>query len=329
MAYTAIDDPEAYFQVVTWTGNATDDRSITLPGDTDMQPDFVWYKERSSTSAHKLYDAVRTATKELESNSTAAESTNADALQAFETDGFQVGTHGSVNEDTETYVAWNWKESATAGFDIVSHTGTGSARTQAHSLSAVPHVYITKRRSNTGNWYVYHQANGNTHRLRMDETAAAADEAEAFNDTSPTSSVFSLGTSVDVNGNLETYITYAFAPKQGYSKFGSYTGNGNADGTFVYTGFRPAYVMIKQSSTSGEGWHIFDNKREGYNVDNDPLVANTSNAEGTSDMIDLLSNGFKSRTTSEANNESGETYIYMAFAEAPFVNSNGVPCNAR
>ena len=328
MAYTAIDDPEAYFQVVTWTGNATDDRTITLPADTDMQPDMVWAKERSSTSGHIIVDAVRGATKFIQSHNTTAEDTGADIVQSFETDGFEIGTHGAINEDTETYVAWCWKESATAGFDIVSHTGTGSARTQAHSLSAVPHVYITKRRSNTGNWYVYHQANGNTHRLRMDETSVAVDEAEAFNDTSPTSSVFSLGTSVDVNGSSETYITYAFAPVQGFSKFGSYTGNGSADGTFVYTGFRPAWVIVK-STASGAGWNIHDAKRDTYNEMNKQLYANSNAADGSSRPIDFLSNGFKQRGTTSDVNNSGDTFFYTAFAEAPFVNSNGVPCNAR
>jgi hypothetical protein len=333
MAYTTIDDPTQYFNTVIWTGTSDATTAVTGVG---HQPDFVWVKNRDVADDHTLHDPVRGGTKTLFSNSTGTEGTNAESIKSFDADGFTTGNHrGTGGNDGNTMVAWCWKESAVSGMDIVSYTGNATDDTDiSHSLSAVPHVIIIKNRDQGSgyNWRVYHHKNTSapeTDRLNLNDTNATHDDASYWSDEAPTSSVFTLGTDSSLNGNTEGHVAYLWTEKQGYSKFGSYTGNGDADGTFVYTGFRPAYVMIKQSSTSGEGWHIFDNKREGYNVDNDPLVANTSNAEGTSDMIDLLSNGFKSRTTSEANNESGETYIYMAFAEAPFVNSNGVPCNAR
>jgi len=334
MAYTTIDNPELYFQVKTYSGDSSG-QAITLDGEEDMAPNLVWLKRRDASAGGKINDTVRGVNKQLVTNNTNPEGTDTNQLTAFGSNGFTVSDNTDVSTDGGTYVAWCWKETATAGFDIVTYTGNATDDTDiSHSLSAVPHVIIIKNRDQGSgyNWRVYHHKNTSapeTDRLNLNDTNATHDDASYWSDEAPTSSVFTLGTDSSLNGNTEGHVAYLWTEKQGYSKFGSYTGNGDADGTFVYTGFRPAYVMIKQSSTSGEGWHIFDNKREGYNVDNDPLVANTSNAEGTSDMIDLLSNGFKSRTTSEANNESGETYIYMAFAEAPFVNSNGVPCNAR
>ena len=349
--YTSIDNPELYFQVKTYTGNGST-QSITLDGDENMQPDFVWIKERDDTSNHNLYDSVRGVQKYIYSNETTEELSGTNSLTAFNSDGFSIGNGTFINQSSQGYVAWCWKAgtsftndasatsigsidssgsaSDTAGFSIVSYTGTGTAGTIKHGLSSAPLITCIKQTSSggtgSGAWnFITYQIDGTSDELTLNGTGAKADRSI----TAPTTSVFSVDTSDERNDSSQTYICYTFAEKQGFSKFGTYTGNGNADGTFVYTGFRPAYVMIKQSSTSGEGWHIFDNKREGYNVDNDPLVANTNGAEGTSDMIDLLSNGFKLRTTSEAVNESGETYIYMAFAEAPFVNSNGVPCNAR
>jgi len=356
MAYTAIDDPEAYFQVVTWTGNATDDRTITLPGDTDMQPDLVWAKERSSTSGHIIVDAVRGATNFIQSHNTTAEDTNVDIVQSFETDGFEIGTHGAINEDTETYVAWCWKAgtsvsgdttgsgtaktytgsvNTTSGISIINFVGNGTGgHTIPHHLGVAPRMILVKNRaSGSTSWQTYHyglDSGAGTNEIFLDLTNATNGSAGAWNNTVATSTVVTKGDGSYGNEDDSNHIMYSFADVQGYSKVGgSYVGNGNSSGSTIWCGFSPAWVMIKQSSKAGEGWHIFDNKREGYNVDNDPLVANSSNAEGTSDMIDLLSNGFKLRTTSEAVNESGETYIYMAFAEAPFVNSNGVPCNAR
>jgi len=329
--YTTIDNPELYFQTKLYTGTGSA-ASITLDGDEDMQPDLVWFKKRSSTESHYVYDAVRGVTKEIYANANAEESTDANSLTGFNSDGFSIGNANQLSENTETMVAWCWKESATAGFDIVSYTGSGSARTISHSLSAVPKMFIIKNRSASSGdrgWGVYHVSNGNTHFLELNLNAAKDESSGLFNDTTPTSSVFSVGDDDQTNKNTDTFIAYLFAEKQGFSKFGSYTGNGNADGTFVFCGFRPAYVMIKNSTSGSSHWVIADNKREGYNVDNDPLYPNLNAAEGTTDFMDILSNGFKLRTTGVDFNASGDTYIYMAFAEAPFVNSKGVPCNAR
>ena len=334
MAYTTIDNPELYFQCKLWTGNATA-RSITLDGDENMQPDFVWIKRRNSSRNHALLDSVRGGSKQLKSNSTDAEGTDAQLITSFDSDGFSIGTSNDCNSNTDTYVAWCWKESADAGFDIVSYTGNNTVRTISHNLSAVPKLMIFKERSEAGNWVVYHGANTSapaTDLVLLNLTNATADDDSAWNDTAPTSSVFTLGDGDgggDNNKNTITMIGYIFAEKQGFSKFGSYTGNGNADGAYVHLGFRPAWLLLKQSSASGENWLVFDNKRLGYNVDNNSFNASADSAEATGDYLDLLSNGFKIRSTNSVINGSGSTYIYMAFAEAPFVNSNGVPANAR
>jgi hypothetical protein len=332
--YTAIDDPELYFQTKLYTGTGSA-ASITLDGDEDMQPDLVWFKKRSSTESHYVYDAVRGVTKEIYANSTAAEDTDANSLTGFNSDGFSIGNANQLSENTETMVAWCWKESATAGFDIVSYTGNGSARTISHSLSAVPKMYIIKNLGEADSWQVYHAGNTSapeTDFLQLNETGATTDSAARFNDTAPTSSVFSVGDHVTVNKNTINYIAYAFASKQGFSKFGSYTGNGNADGTFINTGFRPALVIAKRTDSTAN-WYMMTAKISdsgGGNPLDRPLFANDSQAENDGDNnVDLLSNGFKIRGSGSAQNGDGATYIYMAFAEQPFVNSNGVPCNAR
>jgi len=335
--YTTIDNPELYFQVKAYTGTDASPQAFTLDGDENMQPDLVWIKNRGYANKNVLFDSVRGVNKSLTSDSTAAEvDQNSDGgyVSAFGSDGFTL-TEGSssdndTNDDRYTYVAWCWKESATAGFDIVIRTGNGSAGTVSHNLSAVPRFIMTKCRSAVEQWIVQHGSLGATKHLILDSTAAESTAGNRWNDTTPTTSVYSIGTDADVNGNTETFVDYVFAEKQGFSKFGSYTGNGNANGTFIYTGFRPAWVMIK-SSSSTESWVIFDNKREGYNPQNDFLRADTTGVEAnTTADIDLLSNGFKNTSAGSGHdNDSGQTYIYAAFAEAPFVNSNGVPCNAR
>ena len=333
--YTAIDDPEAYFQAKIYTGNGTAIGSgglaLTFDGDTDMSPDMVWIKGRSTTYSHQLYDTVRGVTKRVLPDLSTAEETDTEALTAFGSDGFTLGSNAGVNTSSGTHVAWCWNESATAGFDIVGYTGTGSAKTESHSLSAIPHLMMVKNRDNdpVENWCVYHQYNTSapqTDLLILNTTASTEDASNRWNDTAPTSSVFTVGTNNEVNKDGDAIIAYLWTEKQGFSKFGSYEGNGVANGTFVNTGFRPALVITK-SFDSTSSWHIFDNKREGYNVDNDPLVAEVTDAEATTDMIDILSNGFKCRIATDPN--VAESYVYMAFAEAPFVNSNGVPCNAR
>ena len=341
MAYTTIDDPEAYFQIVLYTGNGSADHAITLPGDTDMQPDLVWIKNRDATDAHCVFDSVRGATKVI-TIPTAAEATDADTLDTFTSDGFQVDADVKVNTNAEDYVAWCWKESATAGFDIVSYTGDGViGTTVAHSLSAKPEFIITKARAGTNannEWYTWHvglAANKNINLSRA--LAEFTDPGEGLINTTQNTSTFGFYSSdssgvINVNEDSTTFIAYLFAPKQGFSKFGSYVGNSNADGAFIYLGFRPAFIMIKR--TNGTQWWIMkDNKRDGVgggNVNTYLLYPNDSAVEETnSNAMDLLSNGFKFREGTSGGNNSGGTYIYMAFAEAPFVNSKGAPCNAR
>jgi len=334
--YTTIDDPGAYFQAKTYTGNGTAIGSgglaVTLDGDTDMSPNLVWIKGRSTTYSHQLYDTVRGVTKRIFSDLTTAEETDTEGLTAFGSDGFTLGSNAGVNTSSGTFVAWNWKESADAGFDIVSFTGNETARTVAHSLSAVPHFMLMKSTAGTAGWGVYHQKMSSTPAedyLYLNTTDTIGDSVNFWNDTAPTDSVFSLGAS-GVSNKTGAMIGYLWSEKQGFSKFGKYIGNGNADGTFVYTGFRPAYVMIRDPGNA-ENWPIFDNKRDGYNVNKVLLYANTTTADTTTgaNQIDLLSNGFKCRSNDNGTNRSSATFIYTAFAEAPFVNSNGVPCNAR
>ena len=333
-AYTTIDDPSAYFKVQLYTGNGSANHAITFDDtDTDMQPDFVWIKNRDAADAHCLFDSVRGATKVLHSNAETEEVTDTDTLDSFASDGFQVDADVKVNTNTEKYVAWCWKESATAGFDIVIYTGTGSTATPSHSLSAVPHVMMVKRRNTSEGWQVYHHKNTDapeTDLLTLDTSAATSDESNRWNDTAPTSSVFTVEDHVTVNAADDTYVNYLWTEKQGFSKFGTYTGNGNANGTFVYLGFRPAYVLVKCSSHGSLNWYVHDNKRPGYNVTNRSIAPNLADTDYTNAvLVDFVSNGFKWRSTAADLNTSGNTFCYFAFAEAPFVNSNGVPCNAR
>jgi len=335
-AYTTIDDPEAYFQVKLYTGDGSTP-SITLDGDTDMQPDLVWIKNRDTTDSHCLFDSARGATKVLHSDAVTAEVTDADTLTSFDSDGFALGADVKVNTNTEKYVAWNWKESATAGFDIVSYTGNRTDDTDiSHNLSAVPKMIVVKNRDAADAWQVYHAGNTaapETDYMVLDTAAATADAAERWSDEAPTSSVFTLGDGVEVNTDTENYIAYCFADVQGFSKFGSYTGNGagGADGNFIYTGFRPAFILLKNTGNASAEWRIYDNKRDPSNVMTKCLQPHVTDAEQTTANIDFLSNGWKFRSNpSDGNfNQSGYSFIYMAFAEAPFVNSNGVPCNAR
>tara|TARA_R110002020_G_scaffold285513_1_gene501031 strand:+ start:599 stop:1606 length:1008 start_codon:yes stop_codon:yes gene_type:complete len=333
-AYTTIDDPSAFFKCHLYSGNGSTNAQTFADTDTDMQPDMVWIKSRSDGFSHMLYDAVRGVQKHIKPDSEAAEATDANSLTAFGSDGFTVGTNSDLNNSGDTYVAWCWKESATAGFDILSYSGTGSARTQAHSLSAKPNWIIVKKTSASGgSWFVYLTGGiPATNYVKLNETGATSASSSMWNNTEPTSSVFSLGTSSDVNGDGVTYVAYLWRSVQGFSKFGTYVGNGNADGPMVYTGFSPAYVVVKNAG-GDEAWNVWNNKTPGYNVANKNLQPNSTVAEQTSSAgvkeIDFLSNGFKIRGSNTELNQSGNTHIYMAFAEAPFVNSNGVPCTAR
>jgi hypothetical protein len=343
MAYTTINKSTDYFNTKLYTGTGAT-QSITGVG---FQPDFTWIKSRSDALSHALFDVVRGTTKVINSNLTGAEYTNTDTLTAFGTDGFTVGSNTGVNASGETRVSWNWlgangtasntdgsitstvSANTTSGFSIVKYTGNGNnGATIGHGLGVVPKMILVKCTSNSENWRVYHHKLGATKYLQLNGTGAETTSNSMWYDTAPTSSVFSVGSSGTTNGSGETYIAYCFAEKTGYSKFGSYTGNGNADGTFVYTGFKPAMVLYKNSSSVAD-WLIYDTKRIHSGTQLDYLEPNTSDAEGFL-AVDVLSNGFKVREASGAKfNASGDTYIYMAFAEAPLVGTNNVPCTAR
>ena len=336
MAYTTIDDPSAYFQTTLYSGTGSQ-QSITNGGNSDLQPDWLWIKERDGTSSHQIMDAVRLYYNRIESNNDSAQldagqtgATNQN-VTSFDSDGFGVKNGGAVNASGDTYVAWQWKESATAGFDICSWTGNGSAQNISHNLSKVPTMIIVKNRTDAGaDWYIYNVHNGNTHSMILNtNTAKVGAYSDNWNNTTPTSSVFTVGSSNSTGGSSsDNMIAYVFTDIKGYSKFGSYTGNGNADGTFVYTGFKPAFIIVKKTNAA-EDWELFDNKRLGYNVDNNNVVPNTTSAEATSDRLDIVSNGFKFRTAAGSVNASGDSFIYMAFAENPFTTSTGVPATAR
>jgi len=319
-----IDKPSDFFNTKLYTGNGNSGHAQTGVG---FQPNWVWLKERSGTEYHNFYDSVRGVTKRLSTQPAGAAQTTISGLTAFGSDGFTVGAADTANKNSSTYVAWNWKKTADAGFDIVSYTGTGSNRTVAHNLGVVPQMIIVKRYNDgTASWMMYHQSLGNNKYLSLD--SSAAEDTGHWNSTSPTASVFSVDTDQRVNANSASYIAYVFAEKTGYSKFGSYTGNGNADGTFVYLGFKPAFVLYKKSSGI-ENWFMHDNKRQGYNPENELLFPDLANAESTDNRIDLLSNGFKAISSDGGINASGATYIYMAFAENPFVASNFNAATAR
>jgi hypothetical protein len=309
-----------YFDATTYTGNGTSQSVVNSGG---MQPDFVWIKKRSAAGNNILFDALRGVNKYLISDSTIAEGTDVQTLTAFNSNGFSYGNEASGNANAATYVGWQWKEGATQGFDIVTYTGTGVARTVAHSLGVAPSMMIVKRRNTTSDWIVWHSAFAGTEYIALNSTAAKATGATIWNSTSPTSSVFSVGTSGATNGNTDTYVAYLFAEVAGFSTFGSYTGNGSADGPFVFLGFRPRFVLVKQSSSSGNNWVIYDTARDTYNECDSILYPNLSNAEfsGTTVNLDILSNGFKPRDNWGGNNQSGSTYIYAAFAENPFKNA--------
>ena len=359
MAYTDIDDPTINFNTVTYTGNVDESSSNGSQAITGVgfQPDWVWIKPRTlgyAAGSHNLTDSVRGAGVGLFADLTAAEydygtSANGGTVTAFGSDGFTLGGASQVNEDSNTYVAWNWKAgtsfsndasatgvgtidstgsiNTTAGFSIISYSGTGTAGTIAHGLGSTPKMIIVKVRNFATNWLVQHGSIASTKVLYLDAANAETTDG-AFNDTLPTSSVFSVKTANGINASGKTYIAYCFSDVKGYLKIGKYEGNANADGTFVYTGFLPAWVMVKNIDAA-ENWIIFDNKRPGYNLTDALLKPNLSNAESTSGVkFDLLSNGFKARV-SDAEGNSSNTFIYMAFAQSPFVNSNGVPTNAR
>jgi hypothetical protein len=348
--YTAIDDSGLYFNTKLYTGDGSNPRTLTGVG---FQPDWVWLKNRTGANGHTLVDVLRGANKTISSDGSGEEITDKGDgyLTALTSDGFTV-TAGSSSDDrtndtSDNYVAWNWiangsgsantdgsisstvTANTTSGFSIVSYTGTGSNATVGHGLGVVPSMIIIKYLGTGGwAWRVGSTSVGWTKRLFLNTTDAEGTDASAWNDTAPTSSVFSVGTSTGTNGSSAGLIAYCFAEKQGFSKFGSYEGNNNANGPFVYLGFRPAYLVIKRTESSGGEWLCWDNKRSTYNEMERALALNDSLVEDTTKEMDFLSNGFKIRTT-DTNYNASEKYFYWAFSESPFVNSEGVPCNAR
>ena len=344
MAYSSIIKPTDYFNTKLYTGNATDNTAITGVGFT---PSFLWGKNITDNGTnHYLINAVRGVTKELNTNSNSAEGTDATLIKSFDSDGFTLGD-GSLNQSGKNFVSWNWKANGqgssntdgsinttytsvntTSGFSISKYTGAGSTSTVGHGLGVAPKVMIIKCLSNAGNWQFYHEDLGNNKKLLLNTTSAEISSGY-MNSTSPTNQVFTVINDADVGTSGYTYIAYCFAEKTGYSKFGSYTGNNNANGVFVYTGFKPAWVLFKRSSST-ENWSLYDNKRLGYNPQSYGLRPNIANAESqyaTTASVDFVSNGFKIREAGSNINDG--TYIYMAFAEAPLVGSNNVPATAR
>ena len=354
MAYTTINKHTDYFNTKLYTGNGSTTQSITGVG---FKPDFLWIKDRGDVSDHQLSDIVRGKSGSLyyqiQTNGTGSQvvQPDNDGVHSLDSDGFTVGYTNSTawNKNSSTYASWNWlaggsqgssntdgsinttytSVNTTAGFSISTYTGTGSAATIGHGLGAAPKVIIVKRISGTDSWTVGHDSRGWGKYLRLDTTAAEASNTSTWNNTAPTNQVFSVNHN-DTNESGVTFVVYCFAEKTGYSKFGSYTGNGNADGAFVYTGFKPAWVLTKQAN-GGNHWHIHDNKRNAFNVVGKNLKADASNTEedpaAGENSRDFLSNGFKFRN-SDHNNSNGQTYIYMAFGQS-LVGSNNVPCTAR
>ena len=340
----AIADPGDHFKTVLWTGDGNSGRGITGVG---FKPDFVWIKDRGDTSAHSLFDSVRGAGIWLGSNLTSTEQTSYVNVYnpSFNDDGFSVGTDGGVNGSGSPYVAWCWKAGGAAvsntdgtitsqvsvnqdaGFSIGTFTGdVANTHTIGHGLGKVPSMYIVKERTGNSGWAVYHKARGNTkvsYLNSSDPEYTETGDTSSWNATDPTSSVFSVGKNGATNDN--TLVFYAWAEIEGYSKFGSYVGNGDADGPFVYCGFKPAWVMVKRSTTgANEGWTIFDSSRGPFNPNPKQIYANSNIAEGDASgrYKDFVSNGFKIRGTSGEQNTSGITYIFMAFAESPFQTAN-------
>ena len=349
MAYTNIDDPSAYFQVKTYTGTSNI-HDVTLDGNSDMQPDLVWFKNRTVGYTHHLYDSSRGVTKALYSQGTNAEATISNGLTRFDPDGFRVSSAAAINENE--IVCWNWKANGgttssntdgnitstvqsnqDAGFSIVTYTGNGSNnQTIGHGLGVQPSWWIVKRRDSTGDWWFGASSilGGTSNYLKLNSEATNAEINNIWGDSPTSSTLFRVSNNAGLNASGGTYVAYLFANKQGYSKFGKYVGNTNTDGAFVYTGFKPAFVLIKKYTTSADSWVILDIARNPYNGMNARLFPDLANSESTSQvLIDSLSNGFKMRTADTAYNGSGVSYIYMAFAENPFVTSTGAPATAR
>jgi hypothetical protein len=355
MAYTDIDDPSAYFQTKLYTGT-NNELVLTFDGNSDLQTDMIWTKNRSRSSTnHVLSDTARGIGKGLYPDLTNAEG-DTNYVSAISSDGYTIVATDSVeiNRLNDTFVSWNWKAGTAfsndasstsvgsidsagsvntdAGISVITFTGTGANATVAHGLGVIPKFFVIKSRSNANGWIVYHGSLGAGKAISWNLADAAFATGSRWNSTEPTSTVFSLGSAADVNRSSGTHVCYAFAEKQGYSKFGTYTGNANADGPFVYTGFKPAFFIYKTSDTANEEWKILDNKRDPFNrgsQNNLNVHTNTAESDDANSIGEFVSNGVKIRSAHNNINKSGDKFIYLAFAENPFVTSTGIPTTAR
>ena len=338
-----IDKPNLHFNTVLTTGDGTSSQAVT----TGFQPDLIWWKNRGAAQNHRLQNSITGTGNGVYPSLAQAEDTGVSSyLQSFDSNGFTMGTDFASSNN---FVSWSWKAggtassntngsitsnvsvNTTAGFSIVSYTGTGANATVGHGLGAVPKVVLTKNRSSANNWAMYHASPGNTRSLPLDLNTYPPTSAAYWNNTTPTSSVFSVSTGNDANKSGDSIIAFCFAEKKGFSKFGKYTGNGNADGTFVYTGFKPAFVIMRRYDYNDNfNWIMLDNKRPGYNVISQQLKPNLSDVEdtGSNTFADFLSNGFKLRNTASDKNANGGSFAYLAFAENPIVGSNNTPATA-
>jgi|TARA_R110001592_G_scaffold347503_1_gene641079 hypothetical protein len=353
MAYTTINDPGLFFNTVLYTGNGSAGNAISGVG---FSPNMVWIKERNSTSSHTISDTIRGIKVRFNPDLTDNEETLQNLMTSFDADGFTNGADNGVNENNKTYAAWNWNASTafsndasatsigtidsagsvndTAGFSIVSYTGTGANGTVKHGLSTAPNWIIFKNRETDGqNWVVYLSVTSSTPAddfLKLNATSAVGSSTSYGNNTVPTTSVFSVGANDNTNKSSVGQMAYCWSERKGYSKMGTYIGNGLAGGPFVYTGFKPQFIIGKRLDAAG-GWWMVDNKRPGYNNTLEYVVADNNNPEQDdgSFATDFLSNGFKCRATNGHFNADGGNYSYIAFADCPFVNSNGVPATTR
>ena len=339
MAYTTINKSTDHFFTKLWSGTNQGETISGIP----FQPDFNWTKQRTGTQDHVLVDAVRGVQKTLFSNTADGEYTLSDGITAWTSDGFTHGTNNRYCESSNTFASWSWKANGsgssntdgsitstvsantTAGFSIVKFTGTGANATIGHGLGVAPKMIIVKDISGSNQWGVYHKSLGATKYLLLETSGASGTASTLWNDTEPTSSVFTVGTTTTTNGSGNDYIAYCFAEKVGYSKFGKYSGNTSSDGTFLYCGFKPTFLIVK-GTTTAESWCMFDNKRNTYNPNNTRLLANSTSTEASIDL-DFLSNGIKFRTTENAVDHAN-TYMFMAFGQT-IVGSNDIPCTAR
>ena len=343
MAYISF-QPKDFFKTILYTGNDGASQAQTGVG---FSADLTWIKDRDATEEHVWTDTVRGATYWIRSNTNAASAALATGLLSWQSDGFTVGNNGVVGT-TDDYVAYNWKAGTTSGltggsitpsaysfsttscFSMIRYTGTGAAATIPHGLGVVPKMIMVKQTNGTNNWIVYHAAVGAGKEWILNNESAPGNNSNVWNDTVPTSTVFSVANDGATGANTQEYIAYCFGEKKGFSKIGSFIGDGSAtNGPFIYTGFRPAWVLIRNTTTTNRNWGVWNDKSLGYNEDNNGLYPNVTSIEGTGNVVNLLSNGFKVSTSDNGFNGSGNELIYMAFAEFPLLSSNGIPGVAR